>query len=273
MIDLHTHSIFSDGSFTPKQIVQMAESKKLLAIALTDHDTVDGINSFLKINSKCLKVPGVEISINYDKGTFHLLGLFISHKNKELCNALEELKKFRRQRNKKIIQSISDLIGEEITENDISDNNRGELGSPHMANFLVERKVVKDTNEAFERYLGKGRPLNYPKKKFDFEKAVSLIKNAGGKTILAHPDTLRLGIHELSLFIKEKKALGLDGIEVFYNHYSLEDSKYYLKLAEKYNLIISVGSDFHGENKKGVEIASYIYPPENPEEILRNLLK
>jgi predicted metal-dependent phosphoesterase TrpH len=273
MIDLHTHSLYSDGTYTPQKIVKEADKKKLMAIALTDHDTIDGIEDFLSEQSNTLKVPGVEISIDYDRGTFHLVGLFISHKNKNIIDAMEELKNYRKDRNKKLIKNISNLINEEIDESDFFQGNKGELGRPHMAKFLVKKAVVNDVNEAFEKYLGKGKALYLPKKRYSFDKAVSLKKDAGGISVLAHPNTLNLNINELYPFIKNLKDNGLDAIECYYNSFYYDDVMYYKRIAEKYNLLISAGSDFHGDNKKDVQIATYPFEPENPEEILENMLK
>lgn len=273
MIDLHTHTVFSDGTWTPKQNVNHADHINLSAIAICDHDTVDGIPDFMSIKSKVLKVPGVEISIDYNIGTFHLVGLFVDHTNKELSEAMEILKGFRRDRNIQLIKSISNLLGKEVTPKDIADNNKGELGRPHMAKFLIKEGVVKTMNEAFDTYLGKGQQLYLPKKRFDIDKAIRLIKNANGLSILAHPSTLNIGIYELNSFIKKLKEKGMDGMETHYHSLTKEDCKYYANIAKKYDLLTSVGSDFHGANKKNISIGQYKNPPKNPDTILNKMLE
>ncbi len=273
MIDLHTHSTFSDGTWTPEEIVTYSDKIGLSAIAITDHDTVNGLETFMNVDSKALKVPGIEISIEYDKGTFHLVGLFVDYKNKDLVEGMNLLQSYRKDRNKKIISLISELVGREIGEKDISDENKGELGRPHMAKFLVKEGVVKDVQEAFDKYLAKGQSLYLPKKKYDFDTAVKMIHSAGGIAILAHPDTLNLTFGQLDEFVLILESKGLDGIEAYYNHYKPNQIGELLQLCEKYNLLISVGSDFHGDNKKDTFLGELDNPPRNADEILNKLIK
>ncbi len=273
MIDLHTHTTFSDGTWSPEEIVTYSDKIGLSAVAITDHDTVDGLESFMKTESKVLKIPGIEISIDYDKGTFHLVGLFIDYKNSELKEGMNKLQVYRRDRNRKILEKISELLGRKIDETDISSENKGELGRPHMAKFLIKEGLVSDMQEAFDKYLAKGQSLYLPKKRYDFETAVKMIHSAGGIAVLAHPDTLNLTFNELDEFVLMLESKGLDGMEAYYNHYKPNQIGEILQLCEKYNLLISAGSDFHGENQKDIYIGEYDNPPRNSEEILENLLK
>lgn len=273
MIDLHMHSIYSDGTWSPEQLVHHADDIDLKAMALTDHDTVDGLPAFMAIDSAVLKIPGVEISIDYDQGTFHMLGLFIDYQNKALADAMQTLQQYRRDRNKLLIEGISNLIGEPVTEADITENNKGELGRPHMAKFLIKKGAATDINDAFDRYLGKGQALYQPKKRFSVQKALKLIHGAGGISVLAHPNTLNLGIHELINMIRTLKEQGLSGIEAYYHHYTNEDVNYYKGLAQQFDLLTSAGSDFHGIPGHPNSIGVYNIKPKAPEELLEKMIQ
>ena len=249
MIDLHIHSYFSDGTLSPEEICKVALENDLKAIALTDHDTIDGIYEFLNSDSDLIKIPGVEISLDFTMGTFHLLGLNIDSKHPDLITAMGNLKRFRRERNKKLIALISELVGRWVSEMEISSENRGELGRPHIAKFLVREGVVKSIPEAFDRYLGKGRVLYVEKAKLDTEEAFKVIKSAGGKAVLAHPTTLNLDSERFISFVNRLKNMGLDGIEAFCPLHSPTDCNFYEKIAKRFNLLVTAGSDFHGSNK------------------------
>jgi predicted metal-dependent phosphoesterase TrpH len=227
----------------------------------------------MNIKTNVLKIPGIEISLDYDRGTFHLVGLFVDYRNDSLVKGMKQLQVYRKERNEKIINMISDMIGKKVSAEDISDENKGELGRPHMAKFLVREGVVSDVQEAFDKYLAKGKPLYLPKKRYDFKTAVKMIHDSGGISILAHPDSLNLTYKELDEFVLLLETSGLDGIEAYCSNYKPNQIGEILQLCEKYNLLISAGSDFHGENKKDIVIGEYLNPPRNSEEILENLLK
>ncbi|PLX71042.1 MAG: PHP domain-containing protein [Denitrovibrio sp.] len=247
MIDLHTHSTFSDGTMTPEQLVKYAEKKDIEVIALTDHDTIDGVESFLAVDSPVERVAGVEISVSYSPGTFHMVGLFIDHTNPFLLSVLEKMKKDRRVRNKRLLEMVGKLVGRTISEYDISLDNDGELGRPHIAKFLVKEGFAVNINDAFTKYLGENGEFFIEKERLDFHGGVQAIHEAGGVAILAHPLTLDVDEEKYSPFIKYLKSLGLDGIEVWCSDTPAEKFSMFETIAKEHDMLVSGGSDFHGD--------------------------
>ena len=247
MIDLHTHSTFSDGTMTPEELVKYAEKRGVEVLALTDHDTVDGIDRFLSVESDVVRVPGVEISIGYSPGTFHLAGLFIDHKNPFLLKTLSDMQEARRVRNEELISMVSELVGRELTESDINTSREGELGRPHIAAFLVKEGYAQNINDAFEKYLGENGQFYIEKKRVDFHTGLEAIHKAGGIAVLAHPLTLLVDEDKYSPFIKYLKGLGLDGIEVWCSDTPEEKFAVFEAIAKEHDMAASGGSDFHGD--------------------------
>jgi len=256
MIDLHTHSTFSDGTMTPEQLLGYAEKRKIEVLALTDHDTVDGLDRFMNADSGIVRVPGIELSVGYEPGTFHLAGLFIDYKNKTLLRRLEKLKTARQERNAKLIEKMSVLVGRSLSEKDISVAHEGELGRPHLAKFLIREGYASHMQDAFDKYLGTGSLLHVPKERLDFPAAIELIHEAGGAAILAHPMTLQVDIDKYSPFIKYLKTLGLDGLEVWCSDTPADRYEMFLDIAKEHGLSVSGGSDFHGDNNLSVALGT-----------------
>jgi predicted metal-dependent phosphoesterase TrpH len=190
-IDLHTHSSYSDGSLSPRQLVQLAKKQRLRAIALTDHDTVAGVEEALAAGKEfgVEVVPGVEISAQYPPGTMHILGYYIHASNPELLGALKKLQQARAARNPKIIERLQ-ALGLEITINEVLDLSAGQVGRPHIARALVNKGYVSSIDEAFSRYLKKGAVAYAEKFRFPPAEAIGIIRRAGGIAVLAHPFTL-----------------------------------------------------------------------------------
>lgn len=256
MIDLHTHSTFSDGTMKPDQLLKYAEKRDVEVLALTDHDTVDGLDSFLEGDSPVERVCGVEISLAYEPGEFHMVGLFIDHKNPVLTAALNRLKDNRRERNEKLIELVGGLVGRQLSEKDITTENDGEIGRPHIAKFLVKNGAAKDMNDAFDRYLGKGGSLYVPKDRLDFHQASEIIHEAGGITVLAHPLTLEVEERYTGGFLKYLKGLGLDAVEVWCSETPEEKYEFFLNIAREHDLGVTGGSDFHGDNSLGIGLGT-----------------
>lgn len=256
MIDLHTHSTASDGTFSPEELVYLAKKEGLQALALTDHDTVDGLKTAYQ-TAKEEKLPflcGVEISIKFNgPGHFHLLGYFLEPEIPELDNTLKKLKKAREERNIKMIEKLNSL-GIEITMEELKEIAKGEIGRPHIANLLVKKGVVKSFDEAFEKYLKKGAAAYVPKALLLPEEAIKLIRRAKGIPVLAHPITLKLNYFELKAYLKELKDFGLMGIEAFYTEHNSEFTRFLLDCAKELGLLITGGSDFHGKNKPDIRL-------------------
>ena len=190
-IDLHTHSNCSDGSLSPRELVQLAKKRDLRAIALTDHDTVAGVAEAVAAGKELgvEVVPGVEISAQYPPGTMHILGYCFTPSQPEFLKALKKLQEVRAARNPKIIERLQ-ALGLEITTDEVLNLSSGQVGRPHIAKALVNRGYVSSIDEAFSRYLQKGAVAYVEKFRFSPREAIALIRGAGGLAVLAHPFTL-----------------------------------------------------------------------------------
>ncbi len=262
MIDLHTHSTFSDGTFTPAELISSAQAIGLSAIALTDHDTVAGVPVLQAAakKSNVEVVPGVEISVDVklpNKGHMHILGLLIDPSHAELKQTLTFLARERALRGERIVENLQRL-GMEVSQQELQEMaGEGAVGRPHVARILLQKGYVRDIQEAFDRFLGKGCPGYVDKKKLDEAGAIRLIHNAGGLAILAHPQYMNFSAFaETREKILQLKMLGLDGVEVFYSGMPGDFQKALQSLAIEENLAISGGSDFHGENKPDISLGS-----------------
>jgi len=255
MVDLHTHSTASDGTFSPRELVFLAKKVGLKALALTDHDTIDGLPEAYQ-TAKEEGLPflcGVEISVKFDgPGHFHLLGYFLEPPE-ELKEVLDKLKTARAERNKKMVEKLREL-GIDITLEELKSLASGEIGRPHFAYLLVKKGYVRSIEEAFERYLKKGAPAYYPKALLTEEEAISAIKKAKGIPVLAHPITLKLSDEALKSYLIRLKELGLMGVEVYYSEHTKEYTKFLERLADELALIKTGGSDFHGQNKPDIKL-------------------
>lgn len=259
-IDLHLHSHYSDGTLSPARLVEMASSSALSCIALTDHDTVEGINEFLeeaqKLNIKALS--GLEISSKHRNHSIHILGYGLDHKNSELEKWLMPLQEDRNSRNKKIITKLQGLGLDIQTEDLKTISNCGQTGRPHIARLLLQKGIVASTGDAFIHYLRKGAPAWVHRFTYSASQSIAMIHKAGGLAILAHPGQITPSPDSLPLFIGELVELGLDGIEIYYPGYSSKVRKKLRKVAARHNLVITGGSDYHGDNKSYTRMASQI---------------
>jgi hypothetical protein len=257
VFDLHLHTTASDGTMSPAELVRYAKGKGLRVIAITDHDTIEGLSEGIKEGNKLgLEViPGVELSASAPKGTMHLLGYYIDPASSELTDKLRVLQQARKERNLKIVEKLQ-ALGMAIELSEVKEApEHGQIGRPHFAYTMVQKGYARNIQDAFDRYLGKGRPAYVEKFRFSPQEAMHFIKKAGGITVLAHPFTLKQPQPEdLDAVIGELKAKGLDGIEVYYPEHSDGQTKLYRSLAKKYGLVISGGSDFHGLTKDEVDL-------------------
>jgi predicted metal-dependent phosphoesterase TrpH len=255
-IDLHVHSTFSDGTLTPSELVDHALEMGLSAMALTDHDTVDGISEAVKAGiTKGLEIiPGIELSTFYNNKEFHIVGLYIDYTDKAFKKELTALRDVRQNRNIQICEAFHKL-GIEINYDDmLKKYGNIVITRAHFADYLLEMGLVGSRNEAFDRYLGDNRPCNIPRKKMNPANAIQLIKSTGGVPILAHPTLYHLGKEQLNKLIEYLYASGLVGIEGIYSTYTMGEELEIKNLAKKYNLILSGGSDYHGANKPKLEL-------------------
>ncbi len=264
MIDLHIHSTASDGSFSPSEILNLSLDAGIQAIALTDHDSIDGVREVMKIGVPWPLefVSGVEISCEPPKdfpnnSSLHILGYGFDLGNSELNSILDKLQKARSDRNPLIIQKLND-IGFDISMEEVDEiSGEGQTGRPHIAQVLLERNFVASFDEAFDKYLGKGKKAYIDKYRVTCKEAIEAINNAGGVSILAHPGILKTNKgFSVEKLVKELKKFGLNGIEAYYTSHTHEQTTFFLDLAEKQELIITGGSDFHGSLNKGINIGS-----------------
>lgn len=274
-IDLHTHSIASDGSMRPAELVRYAREKGLAAIALTDHDTVDGVPEALEAGAEIGMevIPGIEISVDF-KPEMHILGYF-THTGSyaKIRQELEIIKNGREERNKKIIHRLNEL-GIDITLDEVKKVSLGDItGRPHIARVLVTKGCVGSIDEAFDKYLSKEGLAYF--KRFELKPAdgIQTIRNAGGLPVIAHPVFLRKNYNEMHVLLGELKGYGLAGIEAYYSENSKEDTGNFLRLAIKHDLLVTGGSDYHGTFKTGIELGTGRGGLKVPYELLEKLRK
>ncbi len=245
--DLHLHSNKSDGMLSPGEVVLEASKRNLAAIALTDHDTVDGVTEALRAGDKynVKVVPGVEINTSVDNGELHILGYYIEHTEEGFVREMQRFKKFRMDRTFAIIKKLNTL-GLYITKEQVlSEAKKADaLGRPHIARTLIKNGYVSSVKEAFEKYIGQGRPAYVERRRLLPREAIELIKGYGGVPVLAHPGTLSSNLY-IELCINE----GIQGIEAFHSKHDANKADAFVNIARKHNLIITGGSDCHGEYK------------------------
>ncbi len=251
MIDLHAHTTCSDGSLSPTELIIKAKEIGLNAIAITDHDTLAGLKEGAKAakDNNIIFVPGVEIEIQHPfKGEFHLLGLGLKDLSGSLYRSLKEIQNYRDERNLEIIRLMnSDNL--EISYNDVKNIAGGDIiARPHFSRCLVDRGYAKNQNEAFKKFLNPGSPYYVEKKALELPEAIKLIHEAGGKAIIAHPQSLYISWGKLPGILKTYKSYGLDGIEAWHGGNKKKDCTRFEKIASDLKLIVSGGSDYHGLN-------------------------
>ncbi len=249
MIDLHTHSTCSDGTYTPIQLIDLACNLGLKAIALTDHDTLKGIEIAKKASSgRITFIAGVEISIEWKNGECHLLGLGVKDDSEELNALLASLEKERENRARLMAKKLCEA-GLNIDYDEIAKNAEGTVGRPHFASYMKEKKIVKTVQEAFDKYFAIGKPFYIEKKNAELSSAIKAIKVAGGIPVLAHPMSLYRSWKHLPAIIEEFKSLGLVGLEAWHPGARYANCKRLEDLAKKLSLAVSAGSDFHGSRR------------------------
>lgn len=269
-VDLHVHSNKSDGSFTPTELVQYAIQKGLRAFALTDHDTTDGIDEALKAaQGKNIEViPGIEFSSEYEGKDIHIVGLYIDYKSDFFKRRLQNFVNGRTIRNQEMCKRLTDY-GFPVTYEEMLEEFPGcVITRSHYAKFMLNRGYTQTLKEAFDRYIGDTCPCFVPRKKITPMRAVEIILKAGGFTILAHPLLYHMSSQKLEKLVSLLKDMGLQGLEAVYCTYSTSDEREMRTLAAKYDLCISGGSDFHGNAKPGLDLATGYGKLFIPEEIL-----
>ncbi len=251
------HTVHSDGTLTPRELVVRAKSRELSCVALTDHDTINGIREAQSTGEKIgvEVIAGVEISVVFEPGTMHILGYFLDIENQNLLKGLRGIQNDRRERNPKIIKKLN-ALGISITLEEVIQVSGGDqVGRPHFARVLMDKGYAASPEEVFKKYLGKGCPAYVDKRKVSSERAIKMIRDAGGVASLAHPKQLK--VSQGKAFESEIAKLadqGLSGLEVYSSCQSKEEASYYKEVANRTGLVATGGSDFHGANKPKIEL-------------------
>lgn len=262
-VDLHVHSKMSDGTLSPSEVIGLAIDNNLTVIALTDHDTLDGISEAKKAaklakdqGSEVTLVPGVEISVSYNKKDVHVLGLFVDESCSNLQEALTSANQKRHDRNEKMAANFrKDGIPITIEELQAGDKNTI-ITRAHFAGYLVKHGYAKNIQDAFNKFLVEDKGYYVRRQYPEPEKSIDLIHGAKGLAFIAHPFLYGLSMDQLEKMIVDFKEMGLDGIEALHSSHSSAEEKHLKNLADKYDLLISGGSDFHGATKPGVQIGT-----------------
>ena len=273
-IDLHTHSTASDGSFTPTEVVKAAKDAGLSAIALTDHDTIDGLAEATEAGRKygIEVITGIEFSVTTDTA-MHLLGLDFDPDSPAVRGVLDGLVESRDSRNLEVINKLQ-LLGLDITYDDMMEFATSRVvGKSQIARAMIKKGYCTTINEAFTKYLGKNAPAYAKRNSLSPEKAIEIIKKSGGFTSLAHLNQTKKSDEELYVLLKGLKAAGLDAVEGYYTEYTDDMNVRYRAIAAELGLKLTGGSDFHGANKDGYEIGTGKGNLRIPYELLENIRK
>lgn len=259
MVDLHAHTTASDGSLSPRELVELAHRNGLKALGITDHDTIDGWDEAREAAAPLgiEIVPGVELSTSYEGGRFHLLGYFVDPES-QIIETLRRIQKARANRNDVIFENLRDL-GVPLEEAEVYAlaGPNGLLGRPHFARAMVDRGYVASTQEAFDKYLADGKPAYATKDVLTPEEAIAGIHEAGGVAIWAHPPlNKKFTLEQLEDELQRWISWGLDGLETRYGRYVPEETAWANGMVEKYNLIEGGGSDFHGASKPDISLGT-----------------
>jgi predicted metal-dependent phosphoesterase TrpH len=252
-IDLHTHSVYSDGTATPAELVKMAVSYGLTGFSLTDHDTTEGIREAVGLGKEqgLQVISGLEIGAIHRGRSLHILGYGFAPEHPGLLNRLEQLQQGRRERNSKILNKLA-AMGINISKKELTTLSQcGQAGRPHIARILIDRGYARTMNEAFKIYLGRNKPAWQSRFAYTAGESIDMIHQAGGIAVLAHPGQLDTSMRMQPQIIKELVERKLDGLEIFYPSHSRKMKKKLHEAAKQYNLLVTGGSDYHGNNRAG----------------------
>ena len=248
MIDLHMHSTFSDGSMSPEELVAKAAELGLSAIALTDHDTVGGLQRFHAAGRAhgVRTISGVEITSDLRRGSLHFLGYFVDPSDRQLRQHLDWIRAGHQARNDETLRKLN-RMGIRLRWPEIVALAGGEqAGRRHIAQAMVARGLVGNVKEAFDVYLGRARPAYVPRRQLPAQSCIDLIHEAGGVAVLAHPLAADFERRELFMVLEKLRHIGLDGVEVYYPDHTAASVRELQKMAAKLDLVATGGSDFHG---------------------------
>ena len=254
LIDLHSHTTYSDGELTPQELIYLAIDSNIGMLAITDHDTLNGVKNINREDKKIKEskiqiIDGIELTAYVEKGLMHILGINIDKNNKELNEQMDRLRNNSISRMKSYLEQMKKDYEIEFKEEDITEllNSSHNIGRPDLAKLCIKYGYVKSVKEAFDKYLvDVYNKTKTTSNRLLYKECIELINKANGIPVLAHPKSLELEEQELDLLLRDMIECGLKGIEVYHSSHSNEERELFLKLANKYNLLISGGSDYHG---------------------------
>ncbi len=254
LCDLHTHSTYSDGSCSPKELIKLAEESGFFAVALTDHNTVDGLEPFLTEgkNSRVEVIAGVEISSDYNGKELHVLALFIEDRLLDMQKFLET-PKIRKEESNKLLAETLIKNGYNVDYERIKSQSVGSINRVHFANELIKNGYIKTVKEGFDTILSEQTGFYVSPQRLTVFEVLNFIKSIGAVSVLAHP-LLNLNKEDLIEFLPKAKASGLMAMETRYSKYTIEDQEFSIRLAKEFKLLESGGSDFHGKNKPDIKM-------------------
>lgn len=255
--DLHVHTFYSDSTFSPEEVISCAKDKALAAIAICDHDSIDGIEPCrrLGVDAGVEVIPGIELTVEKSDAEIHILGYFIDWKKEWFQKKLKELQDFRIDRIHRMVEKLHG-VGVEVEARDVFDlAGRGSVGRLHLAQAMLKDGLIKNIREAFAKYIGYAKPCYISSIRFSPKEAIEILLQAGGVPVLAHP-----AIMNKDEYIPELIGYGLKGIEVYHTDHRPAVVKRYEKLAEEYGLLLTGGSDCHGMGKGRVLLGTVRVP-------------
>lgn len=255
-VDLHLHSRYSDGSVEPAGLMEMAIAAGLTAVALTDHDCFEGIEEARAAAAGKIRfIPGVELSVDWAGSGLHLLAWWVEP-GSQLDLELDEVRQSRAERNLAMIAALNELGHPVTLEQVMRISEKGVVGRPHLAQALLELGVVETEGQAFAEYLASGKPAYRSRKRLSLEAAVELVRISGGVTAVAHPHTVASSADGFSAAFARFADLGVTGVECWYPEYPGEQREAMAKMATRYGLVPTGGSDYHGTHKPGLEVGT-----------------
>ncbi len=272
-VDLHVHSTRSDGTDSPREVVALAAAAGLTAVALTDHDTLDGIAEATAAADRhgIRLVPGTELSVDWPTGTMHMLVYFLEPVAGPLQDRLEAIRQARATRNRRILERLAHH-GIVIEHTDVvAEAGGGVIGRPHIAALLVARGHVADMTDAFDRWLAKGRPAYVDRIRLGAHEAIALARESGAVPVIAHPHTLGIAADDYRRAFEELAAAGLAGVESYYSEYEPALRNHLAGLCAKLGLVATGGSDYHGRYKPGLAVGSGRGDLAVPDEVIAEL--
>ncbi len=267
VVDLHTHSTASDGIYSPTELLRLAAEAGLKVQALTDHDSTNGLEEALQAaqNQGIELIPGIELNTDVKGGEVHVLGYFIEYQRPEFQSVLSTLRDARVLRGQRMVEKLN-AEGLDISWERVREIAQGSVGRPHVAEALLEKGYVKSIAEAFDKYIGAGRPGYVPRYKLTPQDAIRLIASTNGLPVMAHPITLP-GLDGLRQWLPDLVASGLVGLETYYGPYTPEQVQALLTIADEHRLIPTGGTDYHGPNIHPTPLGGRYVPYESVERL------